>query len=210
MRWNAPFMAVKAALKRLALKPFRTLIRIAAVTALVVVCWIIASRIIESRPVEATSSDPAIAVRQERVVHGVRWGLSYEAALEQAKATDTPVLIYFGSATSYEGGRLEIEVFPHADVVPMLSQFVRVQLYLDRVLIKSLPKAEQSALANANVGLQLDLMDEITTPCLVIVTPRGEFVTKRQGYQNPRDMAAFLKRALAQARHRSNARGTNP
>jgi Thioredoxin-like len=210
MRWNAPFMAVKAALKRLALKPFRTLVRIVAVTALAITCWIFARRIIESRPVEATSTDPAIAVRQEQVVHGLRWGLSYEAALAQAKATDTPVLIYFGSATSYEGGRLENEVFPHADVVPMVSNFVRVQLYVDRVAIQSLSKADRAALANANVGLQLDLMDEITTPCLVIVTPRGEFVTKRQGYQNPRDMAAFLKRALAQARHRSNARATNP
>ena len=209
MRWNAPFMPVKAALKRLALKPFRTLVRIVAIVALVIVCWIVASRIIESRPVEATSADPAIAVRQERVVHGLRWGLSYEAALEQARATDTPVLIYFGSA-NYDEGRLEYEVFPHAEVVPMLSQFVRVQLYTDRVPIQSLSKADRAALANANVGLQLDLMDEITTPCLVIVTPRGEFVTKRQGYQNPRDMAAFLKRALGQARHRSNARATKP
>src|SRR5262249_18738332 len=40
----------------------------------------------------ATSSDPKEAVRQETRVHGVVWGLSYESALERARAENKPIM----------------------------------------------------------------------------------------------------------------------
>ena len=210
MRWNAPFMAVKAAIKRLVLKPFRTFVRFAAVTALVVVCWIIASRIIESRPVEATSSDPAIAVRQERVVHGVRSGCQLRSGARASQGNRHSRADLFWVGHLLRRWKIGERSFPargrRPNAFAVCESSALRRSSPDSIAIEGGP----GGIANANVGLQLDLMDDITTPCLVIVTPRGEFVTKRQGYQNPRDMAAFLKRAVAQARHRSSARGTNP
>jgi hypothetical protein len=157
----------------------------------------------ESQPVQATSPDPAIAVRQEKIVHGVRWGLSYEAALEQAATEDTPILLYFAGLRNGESSRLDNSALPDAQVIPFLSQFVRAKLYLDIVPIESLSQGDRAQLARANVEKELSLREDTAAPSLMILTPKGKVVTKRDGYQNPRDLAAFLKRALAQARYQA-------
>jgi hypothetical protein len=82
---------------------------------------------------------------------------------------------------------------------------IRAQLHEDIVQIASLSQAQQMQLARINVALQLNLRDDPVTPSLMILTPQGAFVTKRDGYQSPRDLAAFLKRALTQARHQMKA-----
>src|SRR5262249_3090019 len=43
--------------------------------------------------VKARSSDPETAVREQKSCHGVQWGLSFEAAQEQAQAEGRPILI---------------------------------------------------------------------------------------------------------------------
>ena len=191
-------------------KRYLVAVRLVALVATVLIvalaCRSLLNHLRKSRPVEATSTDPAIAVRQERVVNGVSWGLSYEAALEQGAAEGTPVLVYFASRRTADCWELEQSVFTDSEVTPWLSQFVRVQLHEDIVLIASLSQAQQMQLARENVGLQLNLREETATPSLMILTPQGAFVTKRDGYQSPRDLAAFLKRALAQAQHQMRQR----
>src|SRR5690606_23266408 len=41
----------------------------------------------------ATSPDPEVAVTQEKVCHGVQWGMSYEQAVAMAREAGKPVLI---------------------------------------------------------------------------------------------------------------------
>src|SRR4051812_18555974 len=75
-------------------------------------------------PTKATSPDPATATRQEKVVYGVTWGMSYEAALERAEVEDRPVLVHFAAITNANSRFMERKVLPHADVIPLLSRFV--------------------------------------------------------------------------------------
>ena len=51
----------------------------------------------EKRPIDvkASSSVPAQAERQEKKVHGVAWGLSFDEARELAAAEMRPILIDF-------------------------------------------------------------------------------------------------------------------
>jgi thiol:disulfide interchange protein DsbD len=158
----------------------------------------------ESTPVEANSTDPRIAVRQEKVVHGVRWGLSYEAALEQAEAENTPVLVYFTAVNDPFRIQFETTVLAEPEVAALLAEFIPVQLYQDYVPIGSLSMPHQTQLARTNVAIRVNTTGSTAVASLMILTPQGDFVTKRDGYQNSRDLAAFLRRALAQARHQAS------
>ncbi|HEY2157409.1 MAG TPA: thioredoxin family protein, partial [Isosphaeraceae bacterium] len=84
---------------------------------------------------DATSKDPKQAEREQTAVHGVAWGLSYEAALERAKAENKPILIDFTGVNCANCRQMEQSVFPRKEVVAMLERFVPVQLYTDRVPI---------------------------------------------------------------------------
>jgi hypothetical protein len=179
----------------------RVVTLVATVLIVAFACRSLLNDVRKSSPVEATSTDPAIAVRQERVVHGVSWGMSYEAALEQAEAEGTPVLVY--STVVNDPFRIQFEEGVLADqaVSALLSQFITVQLYEDYVPIGSLSMPQQTQLARTNAAIQRNTTGSTVIPSLMILTPQGDFVTKRDGYQNARDLAAFLKRAMAQARH---------
>src|SRR5262249_53843116 len=82
-------------------------------------------------PRKATSTDPRVAVTEERSVHGVAWGLSYEAAGERAKAEGKPILIDFTGVFCVNCRQMEESVMPRPEVVPLLEQFVTVQLFTD-------------------------------------------------------------------------------
>ena len=70
------------------------------------------------RPVKATSADPKIATRQEKVIHGVVWGMSYEQALEQAHDTNRPILVFFSGVNDPNCRLMEMETLARADIVP--------------------------------------------------------------------------------------------
>jgi hypothetical protein len=180
------------------------LVHVATFAAVLILLVFMGSRLTRLMPRRATSSDPETALDQERAVHGVGWGLSYYTALEQASSSGSPVLIYFGSTANYECTNLET-VFADPEITPLLSQFVTVQLYIDRVQIGSLSEREQFILARANAVHELELVEERSAPCLVILSSQGELITKRHGYQRPEELAAFLRRALRQAEHRARA-----
>jgi hypothetical protein len=190
-------------------KPYSAAVRVVTVVATALIVALagrsLLNHVRKSSPVEATSTDPAIAVRQERVVHGVSWGLSYEAALEQGEAEGTPVLVYFTAVNDPYRIQFETGVLADQAVSELLSQFITVELYEDYVPIGSLSMPAQTQLARTNAAIRRNTTGPTGAPCLMILTSQGDFVTKRDGYQSSRDLAPFLKRALAQARHQMKA-----
>ena len=81
----------------------------------------------------ATSSEPSEAERQQKSAHGVLWGLSYKAALEEARVTNRPVLIDFTGVFCSNCRQMERCVMPRKEVIALMKEFVPVQLYTDQV-----------------------------------------------------------------------------
>jgi thiol:disulfide interchange protein DsbD len=144
----------------------------------------------------ATSDDPKTAEREQTSFHGVAWGMSYDAALEKAKASGKPVLIDFTGVNCANCRIMELEVFPRPEVVQSLADFVTVQLYTDSVPIKSIPTKERLKLAEANLDLEIKLFDDITNPNYVIVDPEGKILGKIGGKRPWGEFVGFLKGAL--------------
>jgi thiol:disulfide interchange protein DsbD len=153
----------------------------------------------EIGPRKATSTDPKQAVREERTFHGVTWGLSYEAALEQAKASNRPVLIDFTGVNCANCRLMEKRVLPMDPVVSQLEKFVTVQLYTDRVPISSIAPEEKEALAEVNRELEVDLTNQQVMPLYVILSPDGKLVAMEGGYIDPGPFAAFLEESHKKA-----------
>ena len=127
-------------------------------------------------PVKATSSDPKVAILEEKKFHGVGWGMSYEAALAEAKKSNKPVLIDFTGKNCANCRTVEATIMTRPEVVAEMRKFVTVALYNDFVYIDSLPVEQQKELANDNKDIQLKLADTIATPVYVVVTPEGKLV----------------------------------
>jgi thiol:disulfide interchange protein DsbD len=159
------------------------------------------------REVKATSSDPVLAVREQKSVHGVVWGLSYDAAIEEAKAKRKPVLIDFTGVNCANCRLMEKSVMPHPQIVPLLKQFVTVQLYTDFVPIDTLTKLQKEELAEANLEREVEMTNETTSPLYVIVTPDEKVIAHRGGYIEPDVFARFLQDGLAAAQAGGQARG---
>jgi thiol:disulfide interchange protein DsbD len=154
----------------------------------------------EPRNQLATSSEPKQAEREQTSFHGVPWGMSYEAALEKAKAANKPVLIDFTGVNCANCRVMELEVFPRPEVVQALGEFVPVQLYTDIVPIKSISKDARKQLADANLDLEIKLFDDVTNPNYVIVDAEGKILGKIGGRQPPADFLGFMKSALERFR----------
>jgi len=147
--------------------------------------------------IKARSTDPAVAEREEKRVHGVVWGLSYDAALEEAKAANKPILIDFTGVNCTNCRTMEQTVLNRKEIAGLLSQFVTVQLYTDYVPIASLTQEQRETLAEKNQLLQLDLTKEATNPFYVVLTPDGRLVKAIGGYRKPPIFSEFLNDALA-------------
>ncbi|WP_169976918.1 protein-disulfide reductase DsbD family protein [Tautonia rosea] len=146
--------------------------------------------------VDANETDP---VRRARNFHGVWWGMSYEAALEQAKATGKPVLIDFTGVNCANCRLMEKSVIPRPEVVQRLEQFIPVQLYTDRVPVDGLTPDEKFDLAEQNLMLEVELTNQQVSPLYVILTPDEQLVvTPRGGYIEPAEFVSYLDRGLAE------------
>ncbi|MEO6807881.1 MAG: protein-disulfide reductase DsbD domain-containing protein [Isosphaeraceae bacterium] len=150
----------------------------------------------EGQARHATSTKPDEAVRQQTSFHGVPWGWSYEAALEQSKAENRPVLIDFTGVYCTNCRQMEQAVMPRPEVVGQLQEFVTVQLYTDIVPIKSLSVDDREELATANQLLEATLVKETTNPFYVALSPSGEILGTLGGYREPSVFVKFLKDAL--------------
>ena len=121
------------------------------------------------------SNDPKQAEREQTAVHGVAWGMSYEAALERAKAENKPVLIDFTGVNCANCRLMEQSVLPAPGGRRRCSsEFVTVQLYTDRVPINSIPPEAREKLAEENLQLELKVANESrtrTTSCSAPTAP---------------------------------------
>ncbi|WP_406695231.1 cytochrome c biogenesis protein CcdA [Singulisphaera sp. Ch08] len=155
---------------------------------------------------KATSNDPATAEREEKSVHGVVWGMSYDAALEEAKASNKPILIDFTGVNCANCRTMEQTVLNRNEITGLLSEFVTVQLYTDYVPIGSLTKEQREALAEKNQLLQIDLTKEATNPFYVALTPDGRLIQAIGGYRTPAVFSEFLNGALTKNKDQDKAK----
>lgn len=146
--------------------------------------------------VRATSTDPKVAVRQEKNCHGVLWGLSYEAALEQARAENKPVLIDFTGINCANCRHMEQNVMTKPEVTRLLSRFVTVQLYTDFVPIRTITRHARQSLAEVNQDLLGKLTSEATNPYYATVSADGTLLEVQNGATGVGNFVRFLNRAL--------------
>jgi thiol:disulfide interchange protein len=124
-------------------------------------------------PVQAVSSDPKVAVLQEKKFHGVPWGMSYEAALQEAKAKNKLVLIDFTGVYCTNCRVVEQTIMTKPDTIKEMKKFVTVSLFTDSVDIKALNVDDREALALENAKLEVKLVSEVTLPIYAVVSPEG-------------------------------------
>jgi thiol:disulfide interchange protein len=145
----------------------------------------------------ASSKDPAQATREQKSVHGVSWGFSYEAALEQARKEGKPILIDFTGVNCVNCRLMEQEVLPRSEVVTVLKKFITVQLFTDIVPINSLSSEERKKLAEQNFDREEKLAGETTNPLYVVVSPDETVLGARGGKMPPEEFMSFLEGARA-------------
>ena len=148
----------------------------------------------------AVSTDPEKAQREQKSVHGVAWGMSFEQAKEVARAENKPILIDFTGVNCANCRLMERRVLPRPEVVSVLKEFVTVQLYTDRVPIKSITADEREKLAEQNQNLQIELTSDSTNPFYVVLSPSGKLVDVKGGYNEPGVFVDFLNNALGKVR----------
>lgn len=129
-------------------------------------------------PVPAVSKDPKVAVLQEKKFHGVAWGMSYDAALKEAKEKNKLVLIDFTGVFCANCRTVEQKIMPKPDVVKELKKFVTVSLFTDQVDIDSIPPDDRETLGIENLKFEVELISENTSPVYVVVSPDGKVLGK--------------------------------
>ena len=152
--------------------------------------------------VKATSPDPEIAITQEKSKHGVVWGMSYEAALAEARRDYKLILIDFTGVNCANCRQMERSVMPRADVVERMKRFVTIQLFTDFVPISSITQDQREDLASKNSSLEERLSGDRTMPLYVVIDPfdNGErLVRAKGGFIEPAAFIDFLEKAASDA-----------
>jgi thiol:disulfide interchange protein DsbD len=147
--------------------------------------------------VKATSTDPKLAIREEKTFHGVQWGLSFDEAVERAKTERRNVLIDFTGVNCANCRTFERAVMPKPEVVELMRQFVTVQLYTDRVPIESITADDRESLAIENLEREAELTGETTSPLYVVLDREGKVLGKMGFDANPAVFVEFLKTRLS-------------
>jgi thiol:disulfide interchange protein DsbD len=145
---------------------------------------------------KASSTDPKLAEREQKSFHGVAWGMSYEAAVEEGRKQNKPILIDFTGVNCANCRLMEQDVLPKADVVAVLKEFITVQLYTDIVQISSITQEQREALASANLDKALKLANSAANPNYVIISPDAEVLGVKGGAMSTTEFIAHLKAGL--------------
>jgi len=112
---------------------------------------------------------------------GSKWLASFDAALEQARATNRPVFVNFTGVTCTNCRWMEANVFTDANVKRELDRFVLAELYTDR----ETPEDE------LNSKLQETRFKTVALPLYVIVAPDGTQLGLFAGLT--RDKSEFIR-----------------
>ncbi|MFT7517706.1 MAG: thiol:disulfide interchange protein [Myxococcota bacterium] len=115
------------------------------------------------------------------------WVEDYEEAFAMAKESETPLFIDFTGVTCVNCRRMEYEIFPHTEVKPLLEQFTRGELWVDKP-----PHGP------FNTALQIERFSQIAQPFYAIIDPRDDAtLITFPGYDpDPTKFAAFLQTGL--------------
>ena len=164
---------------------------------------------------KASSADPEIAITQEKSKHGVIWGMSYAAALAEARQGNKRILIDFTGVNCSNCRQMERTVMSRTDVADKMKDFVTVQLYTDFVPIASLTQDQREELAGKNIDREVKLTGETTNPFYVIIDPTGlgeKVVASHGGYCEPTRFLDFLSKGATAAptTKTANATGSDP
>lgn len=147
---------------------------------------------------KATSTDPEVAITQERSKHGVLWGMSYADAVAQARKAGKKVLIDFTGVNCANCRQMERTVMTQPTVAAKMGEFVTVQLHTDFVPIGTLTQPQRRELGERNIERQLELVHESTNPYYVILDPATEKPIAQLGGYNPPDrFLEFLNKGTA-------------
>ena len=147
--------------------------------------------------VKATSTDPALAVKEEKKFHGVLWGMSFDQARELAAAEKKPILIDFTGVNCSNCRLMEGTVLPKPNVVSVLKKFVTIQLYTDFVNIASITADQREELAEANKDLLVKLRQAPINPLYVVLSPDGKVLGSLGGYIEAPVFIDFLTKAIS-------------
>jgi len=117
----------------------------------------------------------------------ISWIESYEEAFSWAIEHETPLFIDFTGVTCVNCRRMEYEVFPDALVRPLLEQFTRGELWVDKP-----PHGK------FNTELQKTRFQQVAQPFYAIIDPRDDkTLITFPGYDpNPQKFAEFLQDGL--------------
>ena len=113
---------------------------------------------------------------------------SWDDVRAKAKQNGKPIFIDFTGIFCTNCRVMENEVFPSERVQAEFKKFNLVSLYTDRVQD---PKHKEEDLANS--ALQQKLLQSVTLPAYVVVTPDGEMkVSSREFTPSPEEFATWL------------------
>ncbi|MBC8370851.1 MAG: hypothetical protein H8E25_12710 [Planctomycetes bacterium] len=117
----------------------------------------------------------------------ISWIESYEEAYSWALEHKTPLFIDFTGVTCVNCRRMEYEIFPDSLVKPLLKQFTRGELWVDKP-----PHGK------FNTALQKERYQQVAQPFYAIIDPRDdETLITFPGYDpNPQKFSEFLQTGL--------------
>jgi thiol:disulfide interchange protein DsbD len=115
------------------------------------------------------------------------WIESYEEAFKWATEHNTPLFIDFTGVTCVNCRRMEYEIFPDDQVRPLLKQFTRGELWVDKP-----PHGK------FNTALQIERFQQIAQPFYAIIDPRDDkTLITFPGYDpDPQKFSEFLQAGL--------------
>lgn len=139
--------------------------------------------------------------------HGLRFALNMDKAREVARLQRRPILIDFTGVNCQNCRRMEKKM-AEPENRRRIEQFVAVQLYVDKVPVIADPELAEQML-KANVELQRKLVQDVSMPTYVIITPDGvQTLATHIGYAPGNEFTEFLDEGWRnwQAREKMAAR----
>ncbi len=118
---------------------------------------------------------------------GLSWQENYGRAWDIAVERGQPVFVDFTGVTCVNCRKMEYDIFPHADVQPLLERMARAELWVDK-----------PPFGRWNASLEVERFEAAAQPYYAILDPRDDAVlAEKDGYDpDPAVFVAFLEQGL--------------